>query len=460
MARRDNKKLLLYTLIVILIFGIFFFLPKLEILEQNKPNIFINDTVYSNLKEALPLRLTDEHRGIKRVKISLKKDVNETANVLMDQKFSNNKELVLQISLPKLAYKEKLNSYLMDIEVWDSSLWGWFSGNLSKKSIRVIIDDKKPMLNILANSYQIEQGGAASVVFEARDENLDEAYILTDKGKRFEVVPFIKENFYASLIAWDSKDKDFRAYVVLKDKAGNETKERIRYYFLNKKYRESNIALNDRFLDGKIEQLANQYAPEPDELDRLAKFKFVNETLRLGNEALIHKITSKIQEKELNENFKLKLFLPLKNAMKVADFADHRFYSYKDKFVSDSYHLGLDLASVAEAPIITNNDGEVVFAEENGIYGNNVVVYHGFGLYTLYGHCSSRRVSEGDKVYEGDVIANTGVSGLALGDHLHFGVLVQGVEVRPEQFQDPIWLKNNIHEVLENAKKIILRQRQ
>ncbi len=44
--------------------------------------------------------------------------------------------------------------------------------------------------------------------------------------------------------------------------------------------------------------------------------------------------------------------------MKVADFADHRYYSYNGQFVSDSYHMGIDLASVAEAPIISNNSGK------------------------------------------------------------------------------------------------------
>ena len=63
---------------------------------------------------------------------------------------------------------------------------------------------------------------------------------------------------------------------------------------------------------------------------------------------------------------------------------------------------------------------------------------------------------ENEQVSAGQNIASTGVSGLALGDHLHFGVLVQGVEVRPEEWQDRKWIQNNIYKVLDDAKKLIL----
>jgi murein DD-endopeptidase MepM/ murein hydrolase activator NlpD len=56
---------------------------------------------------------------------------------------------------------------------------------------------------------------------------------------------------------------------------------------------------------------------------------------------------------------------------------------------------------------------------------------------------------------QGDVIAETGTSGLALGDHLHFGIMIQGIEVRPEEWLDKSWIKANITNVIKEAKKII-----
>ncbi|WP_375732456.1 M23 family metallopeptidase [Campylobacter hepaticus] len=433
---------------------LFFFISKLSIFEKNPPQILMSDVIYTNLKKPISVHIKDDESAIKNVQIILHKDDNNTM-VIADEKISNLKDLTLQIALPKLGYKENIKSLILEIVAKDSSLWNFFDGNEARKQIALIIDNTPPKIDIISNSYQIEQGGGAAVVFKVDDDNLDKVYIQTNKGKIFKATPYIKDGYYAALIAWDARDDEFRAFVVASDKAGNISKERIKYYLLNRKYRVSNINLTDKFLDGKIENLANQYAPENSNFNRYEKFKFVNETLRDSNEALIHEVTSKVPEEKL-EHFDLNLFLPLKNGMKVADFADHRYYSYNGQFISDSYHMGLDLASVAQAPIISNNEGKVVFAQENGIYGLNLILYHGFGVYSLYGHCSSKNINLDEEVAQQSIIAKTGTSGLALGDHLHFGILIQGVETRPEQWQDKKWIENNIYNVLNEGKKIIL----
>ena len=456
MARKKTRNLLWLLIIILLFLGSFFIL-NLSIFEKNAPQILVEDTLYTNLKSPLLVKVKDEENAVKSIKIVLKKDDNDPGVILADGKIKQDKEVFLQINLPKQAYKDKTNSYFLEIWAKDTSFWN-FNGNEAYKKVVVMIDNEAPKLNIISNSYNIEQGGVASVVFKAEDANLKELFIETNKGRIFKVTPYLKKDYYAALIAWDAKDEEFRAYVIAKDAAGNIAKERIRYYLLNRKYRVSNIKLSDKFLDGKIEDLASMYAPKNNTFTRFEKFKFVNETLRLSNEELIHKITSIVPEESFGE-FGVNLFLPLKNAAKVADFADHRYYSYDGQFVSDSYHMGLDLASTSEAPIISNNAGKVVFAGENGIYGLNLILYHGFGIYTLYGHCSSSSVSLDENVAKGSIIAKTGVSGLALGDHLHFGVLVQGVETRPEQWQDRKWLENNIYKVFNDAKKVILGTR-
>ncbi|MBK1971382.1 M23 family metallopeptidase [Campylobacter sp. TTU_617] len=456
--RKGKKFLFIFVLVFVVLLG--YFLSSLSIFEKNKPEIFVNDVIYSNLKDPISVRVKDNESGLKSIKITLKKDSNDSGIVLIDQKIDQKNDITLEFNLPKLAYKEKIKSYIMEIEAYDASFWNFFTGNYIQKSVFIDIDDINPEVKVLSNSYQIEQGGVASVVFKVEDKNLDQVYIQTDKGKIFKAIPYIKEGYYASLIAWNAKDDYFRAYIIATDKAGNSTKERIRYYFVNRKYRVSNINLSDKFLDTKINFLAsaNMSKDDASKLSRTQKFKFVNETLRFSNENLIYKITSEVPEESVKD-FNLNLFLPLRNAMKVADFADHRSYFYNGEFISSGYHMGLDLASTAFAPIISSNPGKVVFAEDNGIYGLNIIIYHGFGVYSLYGHCSSKNVDVNENVKKQDVIAKTGTSGLALGDHLHFEVLVQGVQTRPEQWQDKIWLKNNIYKVLEDGKKIILSEK-
>jgi murein DD-endopeptidase MepM/ murein hydrolase activator NlpD len=79
-----------------------------------------------------------------------------------------------------------------------------------------------------------------------------------------------------------------------------------------------------------------------------------------------------------------------------------------------------------------------------GIYGESVVIDHGLGLMSLYSHMSSIDVSVGDMVKKNQIIGRTGATGLAGGDHLHFGVFVGGVPVNPIEWWDGRWIDNNI----------------
>src|SRR5207244_3519033 len=93
-----------------------------------------------------------------------------------------------------------------------------------------------------------------------------------------------------------------------------------------------------------------------------------------------------------------------------------------------------------QSPVTAANRGVVAFADPLTIYGNTVILDHGLGLQTLYAHLSSMEVKVGDEVAKGQELGRTGASGLALGDHLHFEVLVHGVSVTPIEWWDARWI--------------------
>lgn len=420
--------------------------------EKNAPEILIKDKIYWNLKTPLNIKFKDDS-GVKFVRITMS-DGQNSVNVLnqtLDVPLAN---FDINLTIPKTSFFSVKESYTISIEATDASRWNFFSGNTTKKDIQVVLDTTKPDLYILSNSYSISKGGSAIVVFKATDNDIKDVYVRTNYGKNFKATPFYKDGFYASLVVWPVSVENFSADVVAVDNAGNESRMHVRYFNENVKYKVSTIALKDGFIDGKIAELTEKYAKDPNLLSRLEKMKFINETLRDENDKKLSEISSFISTDRL-EKFAPNVFYPLKNGKKVADFADHRYYTYNGEQVSESWHMGLDLASVAAAPIITSNDGVVAFVGDNGIYGLNVVIDHGFGFYSLYAHCSSVNVKQGDIVKAGSVIANTGVSGLALGDHLHFGILIHGEEVRPQQWLDKKWIKDNITGVLNAAKEMI-----
>jgi murein DD-endopeptidase MepM/ murein hydrolase activator NlpD len=144
-------------------------------------------------------------------------------------------------------------------------------------------------------------------------------------------------------------------------------------------------------------------------------------------------------------------FEPLVNAAVEAKFADFRTYTYKGKEIDRQVHLGFDLAVTQQVPIKAAQRGVVVHAAYLGIYGNCVIIDHGLGVQTLYGHLSSIGVKVGDKVEKGQVIGRSGMTGLAAGDHLHFTVLVNGTAVNPVEWWDTKWMQDRVFRKIMEA---------
>jgi len=420
--------------------------------EREAPQINLTNNGFWNLKKPLKLSIKD-NSGINEYKIILKTKDGEI-ELQHEEPIKFDKELTIDIKPPRTAYTMKDTSLEIIVLAKDISKWNFFKGNSATKIYKLNIDKKKPQVGIIANSYKISRGGSALVVFKVMDENLKSLYIELNSEKRFKAEPFYKENYYIALIAWSIHDSDFRATIVAEDSADNIAKSYVPLYLKNKDYRLSKIKLKDKFLKGKIADLAEEFEETQGIENSLERFKIINETVRAKNEKLIHDLTSRVAD-EMISDFKMETLYPLKNGQVVAHFGDHRKYYYNGKLISDAYHLGLDMASRARATVKTQNAGKVVYADYNGLYGNMPIISHGLGLYTLYGHCSSVDVEKDSEVNSNAKIANTGKSGYAMGDHLHFGVLVQGVEVRPQEWMDKKWIKLNINDIITSAKKII-----
>ncbi len=95
------------------------------------------------------------------------------------------------------------------------------------------------------------------------------------------------------------------------------------------------------------------------------------------------------------------------------------------------FHAGIDIGAGYGINIVASADGVVTLATTNGGYGKCIIINHGSGLSTLYGHCSTLLVSKGEKVTRGQVIAKVGSTGLSTGPHLHYEVRVNGSTTDP-----------------------------
>ena len=169
--------------------------------------------------------------------------------------------------------------------------------------------------------------------------------------------------------------------------------------------------------------------------------------MRAADEAHVREILAKTAPEPLWNG----PFQQWANSQVTSRFAEHRIYFVGEKQVSEAIHYGYDLATLAGAPVTASNAGRVLFAGDLGIYGNCVVLDHGLGLASLYGHLASFAVAEGDAVAKGQVLGRSGATGLAGGDHLHFAILVGGTYVEPKEWWDPKWVREKVDSQLAPA---------
>jgi len=441
----------LWILLLLIIAGGAGFVYFSPMFEKNPPKIEVKTTGYTNLKNPIEIKLKDES-GIKSYSVVLVG--NNRADVIAESNGEDlGKEVTLKVKLPK-----NLKDYQVKLVITavDKSKWHFFAGNEAKKTVTLEVDKLAPDAQVVNNSYAIGKGGSAAAVVQVRDKNLKDAYILVNGKYKFKLTPFYKEGYYVALVAWPITEEDFDANLVAEDYAGNIVREHIPYYWKTRGiYNPKNVKI--RISDKFINQIATRV------LDRMGMdipndpveiFKTVNEKVRKINEAKIHEITSPVYEEKVN-SFYIRRFKPLPGSAKRADFGEIRHYIYNGKEISRAIHKGVDLAKVKRSPIYANNPGRVVASEYIGIYGNTLIIYHGLGLYTLYGHTSEFKVKKGDSVRKGTVIARTGATGAVFGDHLHFGVYVQGYPVQPLEWMDPRWIKTNIVDVINGSKRMI-----
>jgi murein DD-endopeptidase MepM/ murein hydrolase activator NlpD len=218
---------------------------------------------------------------------------------------------------------------------------------------------------------------------------------------------------------------------------GNDVTSPLTVQFPKKeqpRYTIHDLQIDDRFMQKVVGELDPNGSG-----DLVTRFVKINNEMRRANNKTLSDLRLKTQEKFLwSQPF-------LRQAAKTeATFADQRKYMYKGQKIDEQVHLGYDLASTQHDGVQASNNGQVVYAAPLGIYGNCIVVDHGYGLQTIYGHLSRIDVKEGDAVKRGQIMGLTGATGMAGGDHLHFSMQLDGVQIDPKEWWDPHWIQDHI----------------
>ncbi|MBD5553719.1 MAG: M23 family metallopeptidase [Desulfovibrio sp.] len=373
--------------------------------------------------------------GIRSLLVGVRR--NNTLNVIYDKHFDEYlKERTVDVPLKDAQLRE--GAFELEIRATDASLAGFGQGNTRTVPLAMRLDTRPPRITLKNLPPNVRRGGAGVIRYTIDEEVSRNGVLIGD----YFVTGYLQRDgsylcFFPFPYQMSAREFKNSVYVTATDMAGNETKNRLNVTALERTFKNDKLDLSDNFLQTVADKLRHL---APDAPNPLECYLYINNEVRKADAQMLQNLRNDSAAAMLWEG----PFLRLPRSAPRAGFADHRYMSYQGRQVGESWHLGFDLASVRNDNVPAGNSGRVIFTGEQGIYGNLIVLDHGLGLQSLYSHLSEIAVRAGDVVGKGQIIGKTGSTGLAFGDHLHFGILVGGKEVTPLEWIDPKWIRDNV----------------
>lgn len=456
---KTKKKKLRSWLIALVCF--FVMLPVAWVLvvrlEGEKPSVMLElPSQFIGKLQSISVAVSDAKSGVRSIWIGLIKDRKETVLIqkefqgagLLDGGEIHEASYKIDIEPKKMGISD--GKAILRIVARDYSWRGLWRGNKTYIEKIVEIDNRPPDVDILSRFHNVSQGGSGLVIYKL-SESCSKSGVYV--GENF--FPGLSGNFKDSKILMAFFALSFKQgtgteiFVKATDFAGNSARAGLPHHFKKSVFKNDSIEISDRFLNRKMPEFDVEIS-KGSKASQIDKFLKVNREFRQDSYMEIVELAEKT-EKDI---YWYGAFLRLPKSERSAGFADHRKYKYKGRVIDRQVHLGVDLASVAQAPVPASNKGKIVFAGGLGIYGKTVIIDHGFGLFSTYSHLSRFNVKEGQMVSKGDIIGRTGSTGLAGGDHLHFGMFVHNTYVNPVEWWDAAWINNNISNKIDAVKSI------
>ena len=371
------------------------------------------DTGRISPTQEITLKLADAKSGVRSVVVTIHR--NNQSLVILDKVFSEPAPVqTTSFNLKNAGLRD--GAFELEITARDNSLMSFGKGNGTTRKWNMQLDTQPPKVRIKTTVPALRRGSVTAIAYSVSED--------------------------ASMTGVQLGEQFFPAF--LQPNGLYESRNRVLVNAGERNFRKDTLNISDNFLNSK-EDVFKELVP--DDISNLERYVRINNEVRISNEKTLLEIGKNTSPTMLWSG----AFKRLPGSASKASFGDQRTYMHNGTKIDEQTHMGQDLASVAHAPIPAANDGKVVFAEPLGIFGNLVVIDHGLGLQSLYSHMSEIQTNVGATVKKGDIIGLTGTTGLAGGDHLHFGILMHGIQVQPLDWLDPKWIKNTITDRLDAA---------
>jgi len=397
---------------------------------------------------SIPLSFSDEGSGLRALRVTLSHAGGEI--VLVDDEFPGNmasggvrSDYDVEVLLPPDRLEEVEGQAFLRIAVRD---WSW-RNNETQLDVPLTVDLVAPRIEIATGLSYAKQGGSGAVAYRLSEPVLRHGVEVGEHFFQGFARPGGESGDQVALFAIPAESRaDAPVSVVAEDQAGNRSKAGWPLVVKPRAMPEANVTLSESFLERVLPRFASDASAGA---SPAKAFDAVNTRIRAKNEARIREI---LADRLPSPRFDGAL-AQLRNSKVTSRFGERRAYFLNGQKISKAIHYGYDLASTAAAPITAANAGRVAFANDLGIYGNCVLLDHGLGLSTLYGHLSRLDVKAGDFVENGQRLGLSGDTGLAGGDHLHFSVLVGDSYVDPIEWWDASWVRSHVDVALRPRER-------
>ena len=404
----------------------------------------------------IQLTVTDEGKGLAQISVILVQDSYRTT-VLHESMTKSwlpwdagnqQRALTFTPTGPKGNPSLQDGPFSVEVRVEDHPSW-WLFQNSVVSTQNFQLDRTPPEVVLLSKQHTIRQGGSETLRYTTSRDTITSGVTVGERSFRGYRQSMADTDEFVCIFALAyNAPLDMLVVVWAEDQVGNRAETTVPIQLRKRRFRQREINISDAFIDNVLPDIFQQSGLTPPET-QVERYLLVNATMRQQNDAYIEEINTH----SANQALWSEAFVQLSNSQVESAFADERSYMYQGEKIDEQTHLGFDLASIAHGPVEAANAGTVVHAAYLGIYGNCVILDHGLGLMSLYAHMSQIDVVEGQTIRRGEILGKTGKTGLAGGDHLHFGILVQGVSVTPIEWWDPKWVKNHFLSRIQLAGK-------
>jgi hypothetical protein len=429
------RKLRTLFLALLLLFGA----TVLWFWDRSPPRIELEGPAVVGREGRIFVRVEDSGKGLRSIEVIVRQDGQGT--VVHSRRYP----------APLLPWAEGERFEEIALSSWEGLSDGDFSvsvtavdqGNLwlfsrtERAEFSLRLDTRPPRIDLLSQQHYLRQGGSETVLYQVNEGGRSGVTVGENVFLGYPV-PALGEGVHLCVYALEhDQPPDVPILLWAEDEAGNQSRTRFFCRTFAQRFRSRNLNVSDAFIASVAPEILSHSPGFDERATPLETFLTINRELRDLNNQRISDLTRDSEPKPLW----IEPFLQLSRSQVESAFADYRSYFYEGKLVDRQTHLGFDLASLAQSPVEASNRGRVVYADYLGIYGNTVIVDHGLGVFSLYAHLSSIDVEVGRIVERGEPLGRTGQTGLAAGDHLHFSMVVQGVQVNPIEWWDPAWLE-------------------